>query len=102
VGVRLDELVRFTGVLEKTTRPSLRDSLAGKTIFGGAYADDLTLMAKNRAGLQELADTCSSWFEALDITLNPLKSVHLSSYNPATRRPTVGRPHPAEERRQDG
>src|SRR3954454_16330560 len=87
-GVRLEELVEATPALKKI-HPSLCSSLAGKTIFGGAYADDLTLMAMSRPGLQELADICNDWFEAHDIALNPAKSVHLS-FNPATNRPTVG------------
>src|SRR6476620_8469359 len=48
-------------------------------------------MAPNRANLQKLADICNEWFEALDIALNPVKSVHLS-FDPATNQPTVGSP----------
>ena len=63
--------------------PDLRTKLDSKTIFGGAYADDLTLTASDRADLQELADICNDWFEAQDIHLNPAKSVHLS-FDPVT------------------
>ena len=64
-GVRLGDLVQDTEAMRKI-HPDLRTKLDGKTIFGGAYADDLTLMASNRADLQGLADICNDWFEAQD------------------------------------
>ena len=89
-GVRLGELVEDTPAMGKI-HPDLRAKLDGTMIFGGAYADDLTLTAPNRADLQALADICNDWFEAHDIEINPAKSVHLS-YDPATNRPTLGNP----------
>ena len=63
--------------------PDLCTKLDDKSIFRGAYANDPTLTASNRADPQELANICNDWFEAQDIHLNPAKSVHLS-FNPVT------------------
>ena len=89
-GIRLGELVQDTPAMRKI-HPGLCDRLRNRVIFGGAYADDLTLMASNRADLQGLADICNDWFEAHGIEVNAAKSVHLS-HDPATRRPTEGSP----------
>jgi ribonuclease HI/exonuclease III len=89
-GIRLGELVQDTPAMRKI-HPGLCDRLRNRVIFGGAYADDLTLMASSRANLQVLADICNDWFEANGIELNPTKSVHLS-HDPVTRRPTEGSP----------
>jgi ribonuclease HI/exonuclease III len=89
-GVLLGGLVKDTPAMRKI-HPDLRDELDKKVIFGGAYADDLTLTAASRADLQKLADICSDWCEAHDIEINPAKSVHLS-YNPVTSQPTLGAP----------
>src|SRR5579871_3571900 len=62
-GVKLGKLVENTRAMRKI-HPELRSKLRGKVVFGGAYADDLTLMASNRADLQALADICNDWFEA--------------------------------------
>ena len=89
-GVCLRELVQGTPAMRRT-HPRLLTGLRGTTVFGGAYADDLTLTASNRADLQALADICNDWFEAHDIEVNATKSVHLS-HDPATNRPTLGDP----------
>ena len=89
-GIRLGELVQDTPAMRKI-HPGLHSKLQDTVVFGGAYADDLTLMATNRTDLQALADICNDWFEAHDIEVNPVKSVHLS-YDPATRQPTTGGP----------
>jgi exonuclease III/ribonuclease HI len=89
-GVRLGGLVQDTPAMRKI-HPGLRSKLDDAVAFGGAYADDLTLVASNRADLQALADICSDWFEAHDIEVNAAKSVHLS-HDPTTNRPTPGAP----------
>jgi len=89
-GVRLGGLVQDTPAMRKI-HPELRGRLDGTVVFGGAYADDLTLTASSRADLQALADICNDWFEAHDIEVNAAKSVHLS-YDPATKQHTLGSP----------
>ena len=89
-GVRLGGLVQDTPAMRKI-HPELRGKLDNTVVFGGAYADDLTLTASSRADLQALADICNDWFEAHDIEINAAKSVHLS-HDPATNRPTPGAP----------
>src|SRR5262249_49454679 len=90
MGIQLGGLVEDTPAMRKI-RPDLRGKLDDTVIFGGAYADDLTLTAASWADLQKLADISSDWCSAHDIEINPAKSVHLS-YNPATNRPTLGDP----------
>jgi Reverse transcriptase (RNA-dependent DNA polymerase) len=87
-GVQLKDLVADKAALRKI-HPNLRPTLDGMTVFGGAYADDITLTASNRADLQSLADICNDWFEAHGIETNPAKSIHLS-YDPVSNQPTSG------------
>ena len=89
-GIRLGGLVENTPAMQKI-HPGLRSRLDNTVVFGGAYADDLTLTAASRTDLQALADICSDWCKAHDIEINPAKSVHLS-YDPATNRHTLGSP----------
>ena len=89
-GIRLGGLVENTPAMQKI-HPGLRSRLDNTVVFGGAYANDLTLTAASRTDLQALADICSDWCKAHDIEINPAKSVHLS-YDPATRQHTQGSP----------
>ena len=105
-GVNLGQLVPDTPAMRKihpelripASSPSSTPSASPPTrpldstvVFGGAYADDLTLVAPSRMDLQALADTCNAWFDALDIEINPVKSIHLS-YDPTRNRHTPGDP----------
>jgi ribonuclease HI len=87
-GIRLSELAPDTPATRKI-HPDLASRLQNSVFYGGAYADDLTLMASKRDDLQALANICSVWCEACNIEINPAKSVHLS-YDPKTNRPTTG------------
>ncbi|KAJ2395151.1 hypothetical protein GGI23_004412 [Coemansia sp. RSA 2559] len=51
-----------------------------------AMADDLTIIANNRTDLQRAADIVAEWYEAVGITVNAQKTVHVSYTNQTSTR----------------